>query len=233
MAKTGVIYKIETPTKKIYIGKTVCLSSRLSAYRNYKCTDQPALFNSLKKYGFEAHKFDVIYEGSIEDLNQKEIEYIKLYNSFKPHNPNYGLNLTKGGEGTLGRKTTPEQKNILRKKLTGGKRSDKTKKLMSESAKKRSPNRTGPLSLQHKNNIKKACKNRNIHQNWKYTENRIEKYGYIQQFNLEGKLVKEWVPNFKLIGETLKCDPSTIGQAVRSGGTLIRYNHTWKYSKHA
>ena len=104
---------------------------------------------------------------------------------------------------------------------------------MSESAKKRSPNRTGPLSLQHKNNIKKACKNRNIHQNWKYTENRIEKYGYIQQFNLKGKLVKEWVPNFKLIGETLKCDPSTIGQVVRSGGTLIRYNHTWKYSKHA
>jgi hypothetical protein len=63
--KYGYIYKITSPTDKVYIGKTTNLKLRVNYYRRLKCKKQPLLFNSLSKYGFDNHKFEVIYEGEI------------------------------------------------------------------------------------------------------------------------------------------------------------------------
>jgi hypothetical protein len=48
------------------------------------------------KYGWSAHKFEIIHECEKAELNDLEKSYIKQFNTF---NTEYGLNLTNGGEG--------------------------------------------------------------------------------------------------------------------------------------
>lgn len=62
---------------------------------------------AIKKYGSSAFSFHLIEECPESILNEKEIYYIKLYNSKTPN----GYNLTDGGtSGTKGYKFTEEQK---------------------------------------------------------------------------------------------------------------------------
>jgi group I intron endonuclease len=89
------IYKITNPKGKIYIGQSKNINNRFDSYKKlYHCSQQRKLYNSLKKYGPENHKFEIIKECNIQDLNKFEIEYILYYNTV-----NDGLNLTFGGEG--------------------------------------------------------------------------------------------------------------------------------------
>lgn len=71
--KTG-IYKITSPTGKIYIGQAVDIERRLKEYNKLsnRIKTQTKLYKSLLKYGFEAHQFDVIEYCSEEELNCSE-----------------------------------------------------------------------------------------------------------------------------------------------------------------
>ena len=80
--KSG-IYKITNPNNKSYIGKAVNLSRRKNSYRGMFCDTQPKIYNSLKKYGWEQHIFEVIEECSVDMLVEREIyhktEFIEKY----------------------------------------------------------------------------------------------------------------------------------------------------------
>ena len=56
------IYKITSPTNKIYIGQTWNLKKRVYQYSKIKCKTQPKLYASLKKYGWENHILKVVSE---------------------------------------------------------------------------------------------------------------------------------------------------------------------------
>ena len=235
--KNGVIYKIENPTGKIYIGKSIDFSSRLSAYRALRCKDQRALYSSLKKYGFNAHNITILYEGPANILSEKEIEYIQEYKSFSPDNKN-GLNLTKGGDGQLGHKHSPETIKKMTQAHIGAKRSAESRKRMSDAAKKRTPNRTGKKhteeTLEKMSAIKKGkIQSRDTIELRKQTlkQNRAKEYGNILQISCEGHIVKDWEPSFGEIARAMKCDPTTIRSAVMSNGEKIRVGYKWKYSK--
>lgn len=58
----AVIYKITSPTGKVYIGQTWNFSERVYFYRTIKCKGQVKVYNSLKKHGFDSHKIEVICE---------------------------------------------------------------------------------------------------------------------------------------------------------------------------
>lgn len=75
----GVIYKITNPQGKVYIGQTVNFRRRMTAYRNNKKINQPRLSNSIFKYGWEAHRVEIIHEGRTEELNDLERYYQDLY----------------------------------------------------------------------------------------------------------------------------------------------------------
>jgi predicted GIY-YIG superfamily endonuclease len=48
MARTGLIYKLTSPSGKVYVGQTVNLKERVKQYRvyeNYKGRKQPKLFH--------------------------------------------------------------------------------------------------------------------------------------------------------------------------------------------
>ena len=141
------IYKITSPTNKIYIGQSIDIIYRFNRYYKLNCKRQPYIYNSLKKYGVENHKFEIICQCNISELNNLEVYYIELYQSFNSKN---GLNLQSGGNSKLqssatkekisnsnkGRKLTEEQRNKLSLIAKKRKVSDVTKLKMSNTRKK-------------------------------------------------------------------------------------------------
>lgn len=84
------IYKITSPTGKVYIGQSVDIHDRFRKYKSLKCKDQQALFNSLKKHGVEKHIFEIINICDVSELNDLEIHYSNL---FKSTTKEFGLNI--------------------------------------------------------------------------------------------------------------------------------------------
>lgn len=73
------IYKITSPSGKIYIGSSIDIYYRIKYYKNYCCSGQIRLYNSLMKYGWDAHGFDIL-EVCVEDkLYELERHYGELY----------------------------------------------------------------------------------------------------------------------------------------------------------
>ena len=131
----GFIYSITSPTGKVYVGQTKNIKNRERSYRGCKCKTQPKLYNSIKKYGWDVHIFEIIDKCSIfpdkTELDEKEKYWIKFYDSH--HN---GLNCNDGGQGHLGRKQSLEHiaKRVEFLKLKGR---GKGKEISEETIKKR------------------------------------------------------------------------------------------------
>ena len=102
------IYKITSPSGRIYIGQSWDVNKRFKTYKNLQCKGQTLLYKSLSKYGVENHIFEMIHElpKDVEQsiLDTYEILYISQYNSNYIRS-GFGLNLTDGGDkGTKGHK---------------------------------------------------------------------------------------------------------------------------------
>lgn len=83
------IYKIVNPKGKIYIGSTINLKDRIYRYKNAKVKCQVKVYNSILKYGWQNHTFDVIFECDKIDRYKFESYFGCLYNSIGEN----GLNL--------------------------------------------------------------------------------------------------------------------------------------------
>lgn len=106
----GVIYLYENAINhKKYVGQTT--KSVKERHQNHKWQKYNSYFhNALTKYGednFTLKVIDVAY--SQEELDEKEIYWIKYYDSVKQ-----GYNLTSGGGGMSGFKHSEETKEYLR-----------------------------------------------------------------------------------------------------------------------
>lgn len=75
------IYKITSPSCKIYIGQSEDLIRRSRVYKNSKenIKSQKRLYNSIKKHGWEKHTFEIIEYCEIEDLNCRERYWQDFY----------------------------------------------------------------------------------------------------------------------------------------------------------
>lgn len=106
MPTEGIIYLARnTVNNKIYIGQTTSSlnrrrSNHFAASRNE--SDRLYFHKAIRKYGEDAFDWSVleaVYANSKEELesalNEKEIQYISIYNS---NNCNAGYNLTSGGD---------------------------------------------------------------------------------------------------------------------------------------
>lgn len=115
------IYKITNPKGKIYIGQTKDYRKRLNLYRILHCKSQQKLYNSLKKYGFNNHQFEIIEEVSNNISDEREKYWINYFQCYWK-DKNKGLNLNRGGNRP---KHTQETKNKISKSLFGKGRSKK------------------------------------------------------------------------------------------------------------
>ena len=77
--KTIGIYKITSPSEKIYIGQSKDFYRRWGNHKVLRTSKQPRLYNSLLKYGIENHTFEVIEECDFEQLNIRERYWQDFY----------------------------------------------------------------------------------------------------------------------------------------------------------
>jgi group I intron endonuclease len=86
----GTVYKIVSPSGKVYVGSSKDIKRRLYQYSIYNCGNQTKLFSSLTKYGYEAHKVSFLWHGKLSEMYKMEREYGIFYNVLNRH---LGLNL--------------------------------------------------------------------------------------------------------------------------------------------
>jgi group I intron endonuclease len=214
------IYKIISPSNKIYIGQSVDIDKRKKVYEYLRCIDQPILYNSLKKYGWEAHKHIVIEECELEQLNEREMYWGNYYDALGKNGLNCKLGNSKGilreeSKQKLKKPKTQEHKDKI------GKANRKPKpEEFKEKLKK-------PKTEQHRQNISKATigKPKPKEFSQKITELKSKK---IQQFDLNGNMLNEF-NSIKEANLFLNKNSHSIGRACR-GERKTAFNFIWKFS---
>lgn len=74
------IYKITSPTGRVYVGQSVRIAIRKKDYSKMRdCKGQPRLYASLVKYSFSKHIFEVVEECTTEEVNVRERHWQDFY----------------------------------------------------------------------------------------------------------------------------------------------------------
>ena len=103
------IYKITNQINgKVYIGQSKRIEERWKEHKKKPFLENSEeynypLYQAIRKYGLENFKFKILERCLPEELNQKEIDYISIYESYPPEHGK-GYNQTSGGgnnEGAL------------------------------------------------------------------------------------------------------------------------------------
>jgi group I intron endonuclease len=198
------IYKITNPKGKIYIGQTIDIQRRVYQYEKFNCKEQPKLYNSLKKYGFENHQIELIYECDIESLTFFERYYQELYNSTENDNLNCFL------------VTTADK---------SGRHTEETKRKMSESAKgkKKSAEHIAKLPQNQKGY---KGKKRSEETKLKQSLN-IGKARKVYQYTKDNEFVKEW----RNVTEAEKAYNINNVSGVALGKLKTCGGFKWRYDK--
>jgi group I intron endonuclease len=132
MNKIIGIYKITNLiNKSVYIGQSIDIERRFIHYKRKACKTQPRLHNSFNFYGIENHKFEIITECDVKDLNNLERYYQDLYDACGEFGLNCVLTESNGRSGAISDKTREK----LSKSLTGRIVSEESKKNMSNAQK--------------------------------------------------------------------------------------------------
>jgi len=221
------IYKIISPTNKLYIGQSVDIDRRFKEYKRLNCKQQPKIYNSLQKYGSENHIFKIIEECSIDQLNEKELYWKIHYNSISE-----GLNCELYDNGV-------------------GPRSEETKRRISEALVDHHLCYTKEIILKMKKpkplgfgkNISKKLKGRpnsmkgktqkfkgrvSPNKGNKYThslETTIKKYKPILQYDLKDNFIQEWSSIKEAKNKTkINNIPLALSGANKTAGGYI-----WRY----
>ena len=89
---------------KVYIGKTqYSIEQRFKEHCNdylKRGEEKRPLYDAMKKYGIENFYIELIEDNiSDQEINEKEIFYIKKYNSYVGFKDSNGYNATLGGDG--------------------------------------------------------------------------------------------------------------------------------------
>lgn len=196
------VYKLTSPSGKIYIGQSYNIYKRLMAYKSARCKQQRHLYNAIIKYGFENFDIEILfrsnyYNGIIDSLNHAETYFINLYDSI-----NNGYNIRGGGGNNsiseetkllmskvaLGRKFTPEHKSNLKKAFVG-------RKMTKEQIEKISKSNMGKkVAIE---TIQKILNSKNLMCIYKYSLNGkfIKKYESISQAAIEHGIHRASIEN--------------------------------------
>jgi group I intron endonuclease len=120
------IYKITSPSGRIYIGQSIDIEKRWAEYLRKDCKTQIKLSRSFKKYGVKGHIFEIIEECEIGQLNIRERYWQDFYNCMEK-----GLNCLLTQTDEKPQVISKETRRKLRLKNLGKKLSDETKLKMS------------------------------------------------------------------------------------------------------
>jgi group I intron endonuclease len=137
------IYKITSPTKKVYIGQSIDIKKRFLNYKSLHCKSQPAIYNSLKKYGIDKHKFEIICECDITELNDKERYYQDAFSAIGVNGMNCKLTASSDKSGKL----SEESKRKLSENRIGKHHLEETKLKISNSKKGKKMSKDAKINM--------------------------------------------------------------------------------------
>ena len=187
---TGIIYSYTSPSNKKYIGQTINEIKRKNRFKDLTkiYAGGGKLENARKKYLPENFKYEILESIKFECkddigeiLNDLEIKYIKLFDTFKT-----GYNSSIGGKFSYSDNYSISH--------LGKKHTEETKIKISESIKrvKQSENYfQNPMSIENKEKMSKRQSKE------------------VLQFDINGNFLKEWKSG-KIAGEEFNIDPSGI-----------------------
>jgi len=158
------IYKITSPSGRIYVGQSINIEQREKQYINNHTKSQPKIHNSIKKYGWQNHLHEIIEECLVDQLNERETYWKQYY--LDKSNGDWSMVLF-----------------CDLYDLGGGYRSDITKSKMSQS-------HMGMLKP-WVSDYRKG-KKQTIQQIQSRTEKLKNKYNPIYQYGMDGKFIQEW-----------------------------------------
>lgn len=229
------IYKITSPTGRIYIGQSINLKNREKQHKNInESKKQIKLYRSFNKYGIINHKFEIIEYCKLEELDNKEIYWGNFYDVL-----NHGLNCKLGkGRGLVS--------NDLKEKMKISNKRKKIKPVLQYDLhgnfiKKWDAIKDAEdyLKTENHTNISACCLGKQKSAwgyIWKYQKGPIEtkikgiKHTLIvEQYDLEGNFIKEW-ESVKQIKEILGFAYSTIYECL-NGKWKQTNGYIWKYKK--
>lgn len=125
------IYKITSPSGRIYIGQSIDIERRIRFYKKLNCKKQPVLYASLIKYGVDTHKFDIIEECLENLLDVRERFWQNHYDVL-----NGGLNCVLTNTNKEAKRLSKETKDKISKSNSGKKFTNEHKQNLSETKKK-------------------------------------------------------------------------------------------------
>jgi group I intron endonuclease len=181
------IYKITSPTNRIYIGQSVDIEKRFKSYKKMyqKNSGQTRLYRSFLKHGVNNHIFEIICICDESELNVKERYYQDFFECISKKGLNCRLTKTNDKSGKvseetllkmviastgnthwLGKKHTQETKNKISLANTGRKYSDEIN--IKKGRKGRVSNRKGFFSENHPKSVK------------------------VLQYDLDDNFIREW-----------------------------------------
>lgn len=211
------IYRIISPTGRIYVGQSVDMGKRFENYRQGSYLGQTRLKNSMLKYGINLHSFEILEECKIEELNERERYWQEFYDVIGRNGLNCKLTKTedKSGknseESNLQRSKTMKEKGYKPPSRLGCKMKDSTINLIRQKA-------TGRGHSEETRN--------KISNNKKGKPNGRAKG--VLKFNLDGTLLQKFRTT-KEAGESVNRSQTNI-QAACKGVTETCAGFIWKYS---
>jgi group I intron endonuclease len=219
------IYKITNPEGEIYIGCTNNLKKRIGNYKIGKIPTQPLMLESLVKFGWDSHKFEILEY--TDNLVEREKYYIQLYNSY-----NKGLNANRGGGGV--ETHTQKTKNLISEKgrANKGKRavSHRKGKILPEYMVKANKDNKGKREVSHwKGKTRSEESKQKMSQSKKGKPNPFNNKP-ILQFDKQGIFIQEH-PSIKAASEIVKGNQSAIHNALKKGKGATSSSYIWKYKE--
>lgn len=116
----GVVYKLTSPSGKIYIGQTIKLTSRLLSHkREARKGSHCWIHQAIAKYKLDSFQIEIIAKAqSAVELNELEIQFIQ---DLDARNPKVGYNSSLGGA------QSPEIRKQVAERRRGYKHAEETK----------------------------------------------------------------------------------------------------------
>lgn len=227
----GIVYCYKSPSNKYYIGRTINEKKRKLSHKWYAehstCAGVHAFQKAIRKYGFEAFEYTILFKYSSEDkkdvlshINRMEIYYIAKFKEEGKELYNNSLG-GDGGSPMLGRHFSEESKLKMRLSHLGQTQSKET-------IRKRSASLKGKRHLT-KEELKKMeeARRRNLRQ--------------VVQLDLDGNLIKVWkscpsvdIVSYVALKHCLNAKPPEGREFRTCGGFrwmyLDKYNEMVAYS---
>lgn len=232
------IYKITSPSGKVYIGQTTNFTKRKNYYKNGAKPYQIRIHNSLQKYGYDAHTIEFIEECLVDNLNERERYWQDFYDVIGENGLNCRLTETKDKSGFLSEESKTKMSEArkgrifdqnwidkLRNSAIGKKHSEETKKRISESNKGRkfTAEHIAKLPQNQKGKYRpKASESTKIKQSLNSGKSKV-----VYQYTMNGMFIDE----YRNVSEAQRClgikniSSAALGKIPSSGG------FKWSYHK--